>query len=281
MARFGWYGWVGVLLLLVSEVLMLRRVWFFSVYFTPLAWTAYIMILDAWLRARRGYSWIGRYPGRFLTMLVYSVAVWLLFEAYNLIMRNWYYVGLPDSLGLRLLGYGWAFATIFPGILFTSELLDSYGLFARWRVRPHVISRRTLVAWFVVGAAFVIGPVLTPPHIARFLIAFVWVGYVFLLDPVLGLAGGESLFVRLRSGDASKLVSLFASGLICGLLWEFWNYWAQTKWIYAVPFLQNPKLFEMPLVGFLGFLPFAVEVYAFWNLLAFLLGWKPGRDASI
>jgi hypothetical protein len=278
--RFGVHGWVGIGLLALSEVLMFRRIWFFAVYFTPLAWTAYILLLDAWLQRRHGYSWIGRHPLRFAAMLLFSVAVWAVFEVYNLRIRNWYYVGLPRNLTLRLIGYAWAFATIFPGILFTSELLDSYNLFSRWRVGPQRISERTLLIWFGVGLLCTIGPLLVPPEIAHYLIAPVWVGYVFLLDPVLGLAGGESLFVRLRRGDVSKLLSLFASGLICGILWEFWNYWAQAKWVYAVPYLQKPKLFEMPLAGFLGFMPFAVEVYCFWNFLSYLAGWGPSVGAE-
>ena len=268
--RFGWQGWLGLALLLISEFLMFRRVPFFAVFFTPLAWTGYILVLDAWLQKRKGFSYIGSRPGLFAAFAVYSIVVWLLFEAYNLIMRNWIYVGLPENMLVRVIGFAWAFATIGPGMLFTSDLLDSYGIFDRVRVRRFAISSRTLVAWYVVGLAFVVGPILFPPGISRYLIAFIWVGYVFAIDPVLGLAGGRSLFVRLREGDVSKLLSLFLAGLICGLLWEFWNYWAATKWVYNVPFLQHPKLFEMPLVGFLGFLPFAVEYYAFWQLFLFL-----------
>ncbi len=51
------------------------------------------------------------------------------------------------------------------------------------------------------------------------------------------------------------------SGLLCGVLWEFWNYWARAKWHYTVPILENLKMFEMPLPGYLGFPPFAVECF--------------------
>jgi len=57
------------------------------------------------------------------------------------------------------------------------------------------------------------------------------------------------------------------AGLICGGLWEFWNFWAYTKWLYSVPYLENLKWFEMPPLGFLGFLPFALECYVLVNLL--------------
>ena len=50
-----------------------------------------------------------------------------------------------------------------------------------------------------------------------------------------------------------------AAGWTCGILWEFWNYWAAAKWIYIFPIGQSSKVFEMPLLGYLGFLPFALE----------------------
>jgi len=51
------------------------------------------------------------------------------------------------------------------------------------------------------------------------------------------------------------------SGLVCGVFWEFWNYWATARWLYIFPILQGWKIFEMPLPGFLGFPAFAVECF--------------------
>jgi hypothetical protein len=51
------------------------------------------------------------------------------------------------------------------------------------------------------------------------------------------------------------------------MLWEFWNYWAATKWIYTVPFFDRFKIFEMTAPGFLGFIPFALECYAMTSLV--------------
>jgi hypothetical protein len=45
------------------------------------------------------------------------------------------------------------------------------------------------------------------------------------------------------------------------VLWEFWNYWARAKWHYAVPIMEQLKIFEMPVPGYLGFPAFAVECF--------------------
>ena len=71
------------------------------------------------------------------------------------------------------------------------------------------------------------------------------------------------------------MIKLITAGLICGILWEFWNFWALTKWIYTVPFFEDLKLFEMPLAGFFGFPPFTVECYVMINTVSIL---RQGRS---
>ena len=81
-----------------------------------------------------------------------------------------------------------------------------------------------------------------------------------------------TLFIsRSEEGTPVRLVSLFAAGLICGVLWEFWNYWAHAKWVYTVPIMQDFKVFEMPLVGYLGFPAFALECFAMMTFVRWLL----------
>jgi hypothetical protein len=57
------------------------------------------------------------------------------------------------------------------------------------------------------------------------------------------------------------------SGALCGVLWELWNYWARAKWHYTVPIMPNVKIFEMPLPGYLGFPPFALEAFTMYVLV--------------
>jgi hypothetical protein len=38
-----------------------------------------------------------------------------------------------------------------------------------------------------------------------------------------------------------------------------WNFHSLAKWIYAVPFVNRFHLFEMPLLGYAGYLPFGLE----------------------
>jgi hypothetical protein len=65
---------------------------------------------------------------------------------------------------------------------------------------------------------------------------------------------------------------------VTGFFWEFWNFWSYPKWIYRLPYLELLHVFEMPLFGYLGYLPFALELFALYHLLAGLL--SRGRKAS-
>jgi hypothetical protein len=66
----------------------------------------------------------------------------------------------------------------------------------------------------------------------------------------------------------------------CGFLWELFNFWAGSKWIYTVPYVGSLKVFEMPILGFLGFPPFAVECYVMTNSFFFLDTWVE-KNASL
>src|SRR5216683_7578692 len=129
------YGWMGLAALLSAEWLMFRGVEPVATYFTPIAWTAYILIADAALFAMRGRSFLRGAPRELGRMALLSIPLWLIFEAYNLRLVNWTYVGLPANPLARWLGYAWSFATITPAILLTAELVESFGWFSRPR-RP-------------------------------------------------------------------------------------------------------------------------------------------------
>jgi hypothetical protein len=103
--------------------------------------------------------------------------------------------------------------------------------------------------------------------ISPWLVPLVWIAYALLLEPLNARAGRPSLLADLGRGDVSRLLALLAAGAVCGVLWEFWNYWAATKWTYTVPYLGGVTVFEMPVLGYLGFPPFALECFAMYHAL--------------
>jgi hypothetical protein len=271
------YGWMGLAALLAAEGLLFYGVALVATYFTPIVWTAYIFLADAAVFAIRGRSRLHDAPLQLARMALLSIPLWLIFEAYNLRLANWTYVGLPLSLPARWFGYAWSFATILPGIFVTADLIESCGLFDR-KAQPLRFSGGARLAFQALGATLLIVPLLLPRSMASYLFGCVWLGFIFLLDPVNFRLGLPSLEGDLAEGRRARLFSLLAAGWVCGWLWEFWNFWAEAKWHYIFPILQDKKIFEMPVPGYLGFPPFALECFTMYVFAAWLLRWiKPAR----
>jgi len=257
--RLASYGWIGLLGLLGAGALLFLGVRPLAIYFTPIAWTLYILVVDGAVLAIRGESRLHDHPRHFATLALFSIPLWLVFEAYNLRLENWTYTGVPQAWPLALLGYGWSFATITPGIFETADLIESFGWFPNARaVKFSPALQNAMVAF---GAACLFVPWIIPQTLARKLFILVWIGFIFLLDPLNYRLGLPSLIGDLRQGRRSRFYSLLISGFVCGWLWEFWNYRAAAKWHYIFPMFQQFKIFEMPAPGYLGFLSFALECF--------------------
>lgn len=268
--RLTFYGWVGIGVLTAAEWLMFHHAWPVTVYFTPIAWTAYLLTVDAMVLSIRAHSRLYDSPGVFFFAALLSIPLWLIFEAYNLRLGNWTYVGVPVSWSGAVLGYGWSFATITPAVLETADLVESFGWFKLGS--PVRFSRRSKNLMVAFGALCLVLPVALPTGIGSYLFGLVWIGFIFLLDPINERIGAPSLLRDLAKGYHGRVFSFLISGWVCGWLWEFWNFWAAAKWRYIFPIMQRYKVFEMPVLGYLGFLPFAVECFVMYSTAGFLVG---------
>ncbi len=269
-ASFPPHGWLGMVALAAAELLMFRGIEPVATYFTPIAWSAWILVADAAVLAVTGRSRLNDAPLTLARMALLSIPLWLIFEAYNLRLRNWTYVGVPAGWP-GYLGYAWSFATITPAIFETSDLVQA--LLPPLPAQPRKISMVAELVLIVSGAACLILPLILPQHVAAYLFVLVWIGFVLLLDPLNRRLGLPSFLGDFSEGFMRRIYGFFLSGWICGWLWEFWNNWAAAQWHYTFPMFQQSKVFEMPAPGFLGFLPFALECFAMYVTAAWLVGW--------
>jgi hypothetical protein len=263
------YGWFGLLLLIVSEYCLFCKIEPFLTWFYCFAWWSYILIADSLLFKLRGRSLLTGRRREFWSMLPLSVFVWLLFEAYNFVIHNWAYNIAPQQIWQRWPGYALSFATVLPGIFITSDLLELlFGRSSRpaaseYEVLAPELRSRPSSLFVALGSAMTIAPLCWP----RYFYPAIWLGPIFLLDPLLEKVGIQSLSLSIFSKDRRRVWSLMLGGLLCGMMWEFWNFWAGSKWIYSVPFFGKWEVFEMPVFGFLGFPPFALECWILYHLL--------------
>lgn len=257
------HGPIGVALFFLAVVMLSQGREPFTTYFYAFAWWSYILAADALVYWVRGKSLIINRTRSFLLMIPLSIFCWCIFEAFNFRLANWHYITLPPEAWQRWTGYAVAYGTVLPGLCETTHLIKEARFFrsASWRRwRPSLRSLNLMIA---VGGVFLLFPLFFP----RYCFPLVWIGFALLLDPLLYRSDNDSLLHDIEGGNLTRILNLLAGGLVCGLLWELWNFWAQAKWIYTVPFFEELKLFEMPLLGFLGFPPFAVSAYAMYRII--------------
>jgi hypothetical protein len=279
---------LGLIGLPLSHYWLVARVEpFYSLIYLFL-WWSYIFTADLAVHLLRGNSMLSDRPWEFLVIWFWSMPAWILFEVVNRRIENWYYVMAPTNLfvGGAYLIFG--FGAVLPGIFETMDLIvgivEKFTRRKKIPGRPFTPDRRHIGIQMAIGAAMLVLVLVFP----KSCFAMTWGFAFFFLDPLLFWLWrkepnriGKSLLGQLAAGDNTRFVALLAGGFLCGGLWEGWNINARTKWIYSVPFFDELKLGEMPILGFLGFPPFALECYAMVNLLSYFRGGRSWELAGV
>jgi hypothetical protein len=268
--RFPLHGWIGLALAAVFwaanwSLNGLRTQWAFF----PL-WLGYCLTVDALVRQRTGTSLLTRSRAGYLGLFLASAPVWWLFELANWRLGNWTYRG-AEFFSPLMFGF-WAtlnFTTVIPAVFGTAELMRS---FLRRPLRGPVVrpTRRTTLAFFLAGWAMLAVMIAWP----KVFFPFLWVSLYFIFEPVNAWLGDRSLTEWTKDGDWRPVVALWLGVLLTAFFWEMWNYFSYPKWVYHVPWGGWLHVFEMPLLGYGGYLPFALELFALYHLLAGLFGRK-------
>lgn len=261
--RFPWWGWAGMLFGMGAWVLAWTRFPWFEPFqrftFSP-QWLAYVVVVNAATWRRSGHCLLVDRPGYLAWLFALSAGFWWFFEYLNRFVQNWYYVGTGTLSPLEYVLFATLpFATVLPAVMSTHEWLATFprltvGL-ERWR--PWVPRRPRLLAMVVLGLALtgLAGIGVWPD----WLFPMLWVAPVAILATLQALIGRTTIFGDIVRGDWSRLVRLAMAALVCGFFWELWNYHSLARWIYTVPYVNRFKLFEMPLLGYVGYLPFGWE----------------------
>jgi len=231
--------------------------------FFPL-WLGYILVVDALVVYRSGTSLLMRSPRDFVLLFLLSAPAWWLFEVINWRTQNWEYLGSTTFSDLEyILLCSVSFSTVMPAVFETAELVRTFTWTRRLAEGAKIQPTRTVCAGLLLTGVAMFASVLAWPN---YCYPLVWVSIFMILEPVNVWLGRRSFLDALRHGDWRPVVSLSVAALICGFFWEMWNSLSWPKWVYHTPGAQFLHVFEMPLLGYGGYLAFAWELYALRNL---------------
>ena len=275
MQAFPWWGWLGAALvaagwLLAWGALDVSPQWRRHT-FTPL-WLGYILVMNGLAMRASGRSPMTHRTAWFLSLFPTSAVFWWVFEYLNRFVDNWYYSGieatggwdyflqatLPFSAVLPAIASTWAWSRTFPRI-------EAMSLPA--------IRGQAAFAWLALaaGALALLGIGVWPDA----LFSMLWLAPLLLAAGLQQVLIGETLFTPLQRADWRPVLQPAFAALVCGFFWEMWNYGSLAKWHYSIPYAQRFHLFEMPLLGYAGYLPFGVHCAVLMDLVARAVGGHP------
>ncbi|MGA7668916.1 MAG: hypothetical protein WBW04_00740 [Nitrolancea sp.] len=247
-------------------------------YFFPL-WLGFILTIDGIVRLRTDTSLWTRDRGRFLLLFVCSVPFWWIFEWMNRYLGDWHYVAPSDySTFWYVVLASIAFSTVVPAVLEATELLASLRVGERlpnlpaWRLSTRDILAFELLGWIMLALV-----ILFP----RYAFPLAWLSIFFIVEPINAYGGQRSIGNFVRQGNWQSLWNLMLATVFTGFFWEMWNYFSMPKWTYSVPFVGFAHLFEMPLLGYTGYLPFGLEVFSMFGIIFLIVFRSPQHYAVL
>ena len=262
--------YLGLLLLTIS--------WYFNWHldglrthylFFPL-WLGYSLVIDGIVFSRKGASLLSKNWKKYVLLFIISIPVWWIFEGLNMRTQNWHYLGREHFTDLEYFLYASiCFSTVIPAVFGSAELVNSFKWVKNLKSGPRIPSnKRSVMIILVIGVVSLALLLIWPGYFYVFL----WLSVFLILDIVNHLRGRRSLVFYTDKKDWRPLISLALGCVLCGFFWEMWNYYAFPKWVYHTPGVEFLYVFEMPILGYLGYIPFSFELFAFYHILTSIRG---------
>jgi hypothetical protein len=269
------HGWLGLGLALLFWILNWtltgpRTHWGFF----PM-WLGYCLAIDGLVFRRTRTSLLTRSPRKYAGLFLVSAPVWWIFELLNLRTQNWTYLGAEIFFPMEYIFWTTlSFTTVAPAVFGSAEFFASFEFVKR--LKPGLTigtDRRTTASFFALGWIMLALLLIYP----KIFFLFIWISLYFILEPINIWLGNRSLADWTAKGDWRPVIALWLGVLLTAFLWEMWNFHSYPKWIYHVAWGGWMRVFEMPLLGYGGYLPFALELYAVYHLV---VGWVEDKRSE-
>ena len=213
------YGFLGIVMIILVEINFILKIEPFATWYFPIIWFGYILLIDALNYKLKGSSYMINKPKQFAFLVLLSAVVWWTFEAINIALGNWRYLGISslNSIFEKTLFATLSFSTVIPAVFETTELLKSLHIFDAMKLKKsHNIRKSTIYLMEFIGILCLILSI-TFPKIFFYLI---WFAFFLILDPFNYLHKQPSIIGHLKDRKLVIPLSIFIGATLCGFLWE-------------------------------------------------------------
>lgn len=275
--RTGWLLGSGATLIVCWWALWTLRTYWNPAFFFGL-WTGAIVFVRT-LAGDEPMPW-----RRHLALSALSIPLWWWFELVNEWVHNWAYHNHVQYNDLEYILFATlAFSIVVPALDAAARLAFQFIPVSMPAAgAPKHILALELVAGIVAQALIIAIPTVFYP--------LVWVAPFLVLDALVAMRGGTSFASLITKRQLALPIAVGLAGVGCGFCWELWNVGASPKWTYDIPYVGFLKVFEMPILGYSGYVPFAWSIYQLvvlvdgfvrrWSNQALILASYPSSPAS-
>lgn len=277
--KFPLYGWAGIILVIVFWYLNwylsgLRTDWAFF----PL-WLGFCLTVDAAVLVRKNTSLIKRNIKKYVLLFIISAPVWWLFELFNSLTQNWFYDGIQYFTYFQFfILASISFSIVIPAVFESAELAGTFKWIQNLKHGQVIEPTGNIIQlfWFL-GIITLALEIIFP----KIFYPFIWITIYFLIEPINIKMNNRNLFDYTKEGNWKPIISLWIGCLICAFFWEMWNYFSYPKWYYYLPMVNFLHIFEMPLLGYIGYVPFSLELFAVYNFITGIFGDKKSNFVKL
>ncbi len=251
----------------------------------PLFWGLVLMI-DGWVYVRNGgKSMISERVQEVVGIGVSSAMGWMLFEYLNFFVDdNWFYpfgniidreqfllYAIIISTGLIPLAF------VFYSLFNTFPILKN-----RYTDGPKIILPEIIKSILILVS---LGSLLAAGLFPDIMFFSLWLSPALLIALVLDKIGIWTPIRSIGKGNWRPSLIFGLTYLAAGLCLECENYFsgfhsgrevtfteAPAYWQYDLPYVNDFHLFEMPILGFLGYIPFGIYCWVWWIAFAYMQG---------
>ena len=255
------HGWGGIGLFLICSILALFSIPIISLFYIPIALLCYILAVDAWVYSSKGESLLTDRLPELIIMMPVSLICWLIFESYNLFLKNWSYPGFKEHPILSNGVWVILFSLFFPALFSTVEALLEDDV-EEPAIQGNLSWMNGIwVFWLVlIGLSFVLYPLMYP---GPGLLPMLTIGIGMLLEPINYVFDRPSLVRLWITGQKKKIGVLFISGLIMGFVFSFFNLLTDYRVVNVSKSIYNTWLDGTPILG--------IALYGIWAFMGFEL----------
>jgi len=274
-----WAGTLFVLWMHFSEPVMLIN-W----AVVPLFWGFTFMLDGIVYKRTGGKSLMTEAPREVIAIGVASVAGWLIFEYLNFFVDdNWCY---PMGVNIHISEFVMYAVVGSSGLMpMALEWYSLFNTFDKFKYKYSYGPKIALPEWLktaMIVIAFAVMFIM--PFFPDIMFAALWVAPMIILAGALSKAKLWTPFLGLKDGNWSPMALCALSYGVQGILCECWNYFSGVHgaggnvfshnpdyWTYSIAYIDKYHVFEMPLLGLMGYLPFGVYCAVWWITFAYLL----------